>query len=302
MIKKALAILFVAISVLSLVACGGSKTTEETSSPETSSPQESSLETTEEGVNADTLKISIEDIAWTIEENIVDGDRYVVLNYTNNSQYTVSGFVITFSQKDGITNEDISKYFTEIQEKYDFSDDDIAELKQKEITMYSDTDKVVEPGASATNINCYYYSGYTYLKDINHFNLVEPDIATIRYVDGDAIYTVYYDFKSGKYSFDDETVVAYQWSANELGGKIPKPDVKIVEAGRDDETIFMFKAYGTSLQQFNAYVEECISQGYTIDPGSFEGFYSADNKDGYNVYLHYEEDDNCMSGTVKSPE
>src|SRR5699024_11849962 len=57
--------------------------------------------------------------------------------------------------------------------------------------------------------------------------------------------------------------------------KIPKPDVKVVESGRDDEVIFMFDAYGLSLEQFNAYVEECKGLGYTVEPGSFEGFYSA---------------------------
>ena len=49
-------------------------------------------------------------------------------------------------------------------------------------------------------------------------------------------------------------------------------------------------------------VERCKEQGYTVSPSSFEGFYSADNSDGYNVYLHYDDKKYSMSGTVKAPE
>ena len=76
----------------------------------------------------------------------------------------------------------------------------------------------------------------------------------------------------------------------------------MVECGGDDEAIFMFDAYGLSLDQFNAYVEECKKLGYIVDPGSFEGFYSADNADGYNVYLYYDENSYSMSGTISAPE
>lgn len=77
---------------------------------------------------------------------------------------------------------------------------------------------------------------------------------------------------------------------------------QVLESGRDDESIFMFDAYGLSLEQFNSYVKECKNLGYTIDSRVFEGFYSADNEDGYNVYLYYNEGDERMSGTVESLE
>lgn len=159
----------------------------------------------------------------------------------------------------------------------------------------------MNPSESIKDVNCYYFGGSYYLKNLEHYNLVEPDIATVKYIDGKEIYTTYYDFASKKYSTEDKTEIAYQWSATELGNKIPKPDVKVVEAGRDDDIIFMFDAYGLTLEQFNAYVEECKALGYTVDEGSFEGFYSADNAEGYNVYLSYDEDDYSMSGTVESP-
>lgn len=247
-------------------------------------------------------KINIEDIAWNVDEGIVGGDRYVLLSYTNDTQYTITNFEITFNEKAGITEEEKSDFYSDIQEKLELSDEDMDDLKSRSISMHAETDRVVNPSEAISNVNCYYYSGYFYLKDINHYNLVEPDIATIKYLDEDKIFTVYYDYGSKKYSTEAETEIAYQWSQTDLGSKIPKPDVKVVKSGRDDEAIFMFDAYGLTLEQFNAYVNECKELGYTVEPGNFEGFYTADNTEGYNVYLHYDEQEHSMSGTISAPE
>lgn len=262
----------------------------------------SSEKTDKSDNNTEKQEINIEDIAWRVDEGIVDGDRYVLLNYTNNTQYTISGFEITFKEKAGITEEEKSAFYSDIQKKFKASDKDMEELKNRSISMHAETDRIVNPSESVSNANCYYYGGSFYLKNINHYNLVEPDIATIKYINEDKIFTVYYDYGSKKYSAETETEIAYQWSQTDLGSKIPKPDVKVVESGIDDETIFMFDAYGLSLEQFNAYVEECKGLGYTVEPGSFEGFYSADNAEGYNVYLNYDEKDHSMSGTISAPE
>ena len=47
----------------------------------------------------------------------------------------------------------------------------------------------------------------------------------------------------------------------------------------------MFNVFGMTIDDFNAYVEECKKLGYTVDPGEFDGFYSADDAEGYNGYL-----------------
>lgn len=291
---KTFTILAVAFSIgVCLTGCGSSETGTFSGSNETSNIIDSS--TVKE-------KINMEDISWNVDEGIVDGDRYVLLDYTNNTQYTITNFALTFKEKAGITEEEKASFYSDIQQNFELSDEEMEELKNEPISMHTETDRVVNPNESVSNIYCYYYSGIYYLKDMNHFNLVEPDIATIKYIDEDKIFTIYYDYGSQKYSAESETEIAYQWSQTDLGSKIPKPDVKVVESGRDDEIIFMFDAYGLTLEQFNAYVEECKKLGYTIDPGSFEGFYSADNTEGYNVYLSYDEKEHSMSGTVKAPE
>lgn len=143
-----------------------------------------------------------------------------------------------------------------------------------------------------------------YLGSIIFFVGLTPRNFTTPYATLDSLQKqcCYYDFTSKKYTAEDDTEKAVQWTSSELGTKVPKPDTKVIEAGGDDEIIFMFDAYGYSLDQFNTYVEECKKRGFTIEEGCFEGFYSADNEAGYNVYLYYNEDDDCMSGTIKSPD
>ncbi len=278
--------------VFNLVGCGENNIS--TESANESGKQQGDRDVAEES-------IKIDDIAWNVDEGVVDGDRYVLLEYTNNSTYSIISFELNFKEKLGITQEEKDKFYTDVQENFSLSDDDLKALKEKAISIHATTNRIVNPSESIKDVNCYYFGGSYYLKNLEHYNLVEPDIATVKYIDGKEIYTTYYDFASKKYSTEDKTEIAYQWSATELGNKIPKPDVKVVEAGRDDDIIFMFDAYGLTLEQFNAYVEECKALGYTVDEGSFEGFYSADNAEGYNVYLSYDEDDYSMSGTVESP-
>lgn len=141
-------------------------------------------------------KINIKDIAWNVDEGIVGGERYVLLSYTNDTQCTITNFEIIFNEKAGITEEEKSDFYSDIQKKFELSDEDMDDLKSRSISMHAETDRVVKPGESISNVNCYYYGGSFYLKDINHYNLVEPDIATIKYLEEDKIFTVYYDYGS----------------------------------------------------------------------------------------------------------
>lgn len=316
--KKFLALFLLFALVMALAACGGGTTQPASQTPSSSSQKEESAapSPSEESATPSPSKesdessteetkssqLSIEDIAWSVDEGIIDGDRYVLMSYTNNSPFVIAGLELSFTEKSTVTDEDRETYYSEIQEAFEFTDEDMEELKEIEIAMHTETDRVVAVGETASNIYCYYNSGYYYLKNLDHYDLVEPDIAKVRYVDDGKIYTEYYDFKSGKYTMDGKAVAAYKWSTSSLGDRIPKPDVVVVDTSRDDEETFWFDAYGMSLEQFDAYVEECKALGYTVDVRSYEGFYTADNDEKYNVYLNYDENDNSMSGTVEAPE
>ena len=247
-------------------------------------------------------KIKIEDVSWQMDEGVVDGTRYVLLNYTNNTKYTITSFKLTFKEKSGITDEEKSSFYSDMQAKFKASDEDMEKFKSRSISMRVNTDRVVNPGESASNINCYYYEGYYYVDNFNHYDLVEPDIATIKYIDEDKVYTVYYDYSSKKYSTEAETEIALQWSQTDLGNKIPKPDVKVIESdSTDSTTYFSFDAYGMSLEQFNAYVEECKRLGYTDKSYKSETSYYAYNSEGYQINLSYQKKDYKMDGTVYPP-
>ena len=51
-------------------------------------------------------KINIEDINWKVRQGIVEGDRYALLDYTNNTPYTITHFELTFEEKDDLKEED----------------------------------------------------------------------------------------------------------------------------------------------------------------------------------------------------
>lgn len=259
----------------------------------------SSDEAVEADVDED--EIDIEDIPWSIEEGIVNGDRYLLLNYTNNTDYTLTYFDIAFKEKSSITEEEKVSFYTDIQSAYEATDEEIEELKAMPIAMHGDSEKLLNPGESVSNERCFYYKGYVYVKNINHYNLMEPDIATIKYVSDDNIYTVYYDYASDKYTLDTDVEVAYYWTTSDLGTKIPKPDAVVVKEGADNDNGFIFDVYGMSLEQFNAYVEECKGLGFTVEAYEQEGYYNGENSEGYSIIIDYDEDESSFYCSLSAP-
>ena len=107
--------------------------------------------------------VKIDEVDWNIDENIVDEKRCVVLDYTNNSNCTIVDFELSFKAKNDITDKEKEKFYQDIQKSFEFSDDDMSELKEKEISMSTGSERVVNPGESVDKARCYYYSGYYYL-------------------------------------------------------------------------------------------------------------------------------------------
>lgn len=302
--KKRLCMLLLGGLCLGLMsACGNTAVSDNTTASDNADniPAEEAAVEEDDSSSAEE-KIRIEDIAWNVDEGIIGGDRYVILDYTNNTPYTVADFEITFKERSDITEEEKQAFYSDVQEIFGASDAEIEELKGYDISMNAGTQRVIDPGESVTNANCCYYTGSYRLKDINHYKLVEPDIVTIKYIDGADICTTYYDYSSGKYSAESGTETAYQWSQTDIGDKMPKPDVKVLKSSVDIEELFMFEAYGMSWEQFEAYVEECKDMGYTVEASGFEEFYSAGDAEGYNIDLYYKEDDFMMSGAIQAPD
>ena len=292
-IKKVLVTVLTATMIFGMTACGGS---DNTGSGAGNTGKQEVKESKSEAPK-------IEEIDWNVDEGIVDGERTVALELTNNTKLTITGFEITFTERADLIDEEKEAFYSEIKKLFKPDDDEMETLKAEKIAMHAGTERVALPGDTISKIDVYYYGGYYYMRNLEHYSLVTPDIATISYVDGDTIYKEYYDFKSKKYTMDDEKEKAQYWTESDLGRVIPKPDVPVLkEDGRDDEECFMFDAYGMTMDDFNAYIDQCKEKGFTEDVGEHEGFYSADNAEGYNIYAYYEEDNYNLSMTVSAPE
>ena len=252
--------------------------------------------------------MKIEDINWDVEAGIVDGKREVSFEYTNNSDYTISEMKIKFKEKESITEEQKEKYIADLKKTFgiDESDDEdrkgLEELKAKKIEMTAELEKIVKSGETATGGKVTYYDGYYHVNDIGHYDLVEPDIATIVFVKDGSVYTEYYDFFSKKYSLDSDVKLAQYWSSGTFGEEIPKPQADIVECELDIETGFSFTVFGWTAENFNSYVESCKGMGYTLNSSQSAEFYSADNEKGYNVCLYYNQENSSANIAVSFSE
>lgn len=242
--------------------------------------------------------VKIEDIDWNVTQGIVKNERYMLLNYTNHSDKIITGFEIIFKEKAGITEEQKKGFYKDIKEQFKFSKEDMNDIKNMPIAMHAESKRLTNPGESVKNVNCYYYKGVMYLKNIDHFALVEPDIATIHFVDDDKIKTVSYDYNTKNYTYDEEMKDCFEWSKQGIGDKIPKPDTKVIETLIDQNDNFIFEAQGISTNMYNAYLEECKKMGYKKEPVSSENYYSASDKNGAKLILSYDEEDAAMNVTI----
>ena len=107
---------------------------------------------TEDGKVVD---VPIEKIEWSVDQGIVDGERQVMLSYTNSSAYTITSFDISFKEKDGLEKSAIDTFYSDIQKSLELDDGDMSQLKDKAISMHTESNHVVTPGSSTSKSYCY---------------------------------------------------------------------------------------------------------------------------------------------------
>lgn len=129
--KKRLCMLLLGGLCLSLMsACGNTAVSDNTAASDNADniPAEEAAVEEDDSSSAEE-KIRIEDIAWNVDEGIIGGDRCVILDYTNNTPYTVADFEITFKERSDITEEEKQAFYSDVQKIFGASDEEIAELK-----------------------------------------------------------------------------------------------------------------------------------------------------------------------------
>lgn len=198
-------------------------------------------------------KINIEDIDWKVRQGIVDGDRYALLDYKNNTPYTITHFELTFEEKDDLKEEDKEKFYKHIKDVVNADDEGMEEIKNKKIEFYAESNRIVNKNKTVKNQRVYYYSGIYYLQDASYINLANPSTATIEYISNDKIHTVYYDYKSKEYTEDEKTEKAIYWTQGTFKDKLPKPKAQVIKKDYiDNKKSFSFVACGLTKNDYDS--------------------------------------------------
>lgn len=267
-----------------------SETVNATDETETDTQTESISETEAVDLNY-TVPFSMADIDWSVEEGIVRGTRAFVMSYTNNTKCDVLGLDITYSKKSDVTDEQMLNAFSNLKAEHGYEDSEIIGF-QLNVRNY----EFAVSGRKVEQEPLYVSGGSGYVTTDEQLNLFEPDIAEINYVDGDKIYTAYYDFKNDKMNCDSsDTVDKCSWSDSDMAQKVPKPEYDIVTIESNDDSMFAYNIYGITKDDFKTYKEQCVQNGFTEDSNNDdEGYYEAKNSDGFTLSIYYESDANRM--------
>lgn len=235
-------------------------------------------------------KISIDDLNWRVTDGLVDGNRAVTFEYTNNSEYTILDFIIKFNLKDGLTAEQLAA-FDSLKTDGGFTDEDI-----KNVYIDGYNHRIANPGETLTSSPCSINGTFRQVDTMDQYNLTQPDTATIAYIDDNKVYFLYYDFKSGTYSEgSDSGSEAFVWPSTEIASTLPVPDLMVGQLSKNNEDGFFFGGFGVTKEFFQEYVELCKTHGYTVDQDDRHSVYKAKNEAGYQLQVFYEKNNQQMS-------
>ncbi len=233
----------------------------------------------------------IEDIIWSVENHPERGANSVWMTVKNESDYIIRSFRLTFSEKKDITEEQKSAFFEEYKKFTWSSDEYIEELKKttSRIEMYAESKTLLTKGEMVSYVDLFYFTRNVYMRSYDNYQLVEPDTAEIKYIDGEIMKKVYYDFKSGKYNMDSETEPVIKWVDYEIAERLPKIDAICLDWIRYDESNndLCFEIEGMTFENYIEYVEMCKEKGFVNVISEYRGkdddsnFLARDSEDYY---------------------
>lgn len=287
--KRAMATAMSMALCAALVGCGGAGS-QSVSEVASSSTESNSL--SENTADEKEAPILIDELPWEATTKISDsGDRKYVIAYTNNSEYPIIGFDITFTLKEALSDEDM-ELFSDLKDKYDYTDEELQEL-----TMKSYNETYTAPGEKALpqplTLDNYAMRVPSNMDQIDKF---EPDIATIGYItDDDVVHMEFYDFKEDSYTVSNQTVDDIHQVTTGFADLLPEVDAPVLLASHNDDKEYRATAYGVSQDIFNDFVEKCKDKGFTngVDEATFR--YSANNMKGYDVDIYFDSEENTMN-------
>lgn len=296
--RKMLTTIAVMMTALALTACGGGKNEETVTvskNEQGESEKEQTKEQTEEMMTPEGVPFSMDDIAWEVVEENIDGQRVLSFNYTNNTSYVITDIEMQFKQREDVTPEQRA-VFDDVKTEFEMTDEEVAE-----IYMLGYNRKFADPGETVSASPCSFNGTYTIMDNIEQYNLMEPDTASIAYIgNDDKIYMTYYDFKLQEFgSSTQDGKEMYQWSESEISSLLPKPDFKVVQVSNDSEEYFSFSVFGVVQDEYKTYLEECKTKGFSNVEYETETSYNATNEDGYTFSMSYNAIEETITGWVQ---
>lgn len=239
--------------------------------------------------------IKIENIDWNVTESVMDGDRFVSFNYTNNSEYTILDVEMNFVQKSNVTKEQLS-VFDELKEEREWTDEEVSDIY---ILGYNR--KCAEPGETVSDSPCCINGTYTLVENIEQYEIMQPDMITIAFIGKDGKgYTTYYDFKNKTYGQSSQGGIDIQeWSDSEISKLLPKAEAPAINVSSDYDDRFYFYAYGVSREVFEKYIEAVKANGFTDVAFENNDSYRATNTDGVEAHITYNAVEEEMTGCVE---
>lgn len=85
-----------------------------------------------------------------------------------------------------------------------------------------------------------------------------------------------------------KTMSTIVWPTTGMGSLIPQPKSNYGNIGVDSSIQFYASISNTTVEDFNAYIEECIKIGFNADSQRSDKVYHAYNADGDSLHLQYE--------------
>lgn len=284
--KKLMAIGLTTIMAFGLVGCGGSQSAD--TSAESSSVKSTSESQEETSTDATKEKHSTE-MEGTIDFEITQGlneygNKSVTLTYTNNTNHTIIDLEFDADLKKDLTSEEENLLKT-LQQETEVEDDDLSWAYFRSYNQcYTEPGDTSKPSSFTFDLN--------YISDPNYCTLCDEGTLGIIYQDRDKLYTTVYNIDSKMFVSSSPLGNAYEWFTSEASSGIPKFEEHPTIVAVDEDGYGTATIYNVSLDDYEAYVDECKSAGFTneiYDLGSGACF---SNDDGVQLTYYYDSSSN----------
>lgn len=90
---------------------------------------------------------------------------------------------------------------------------------------------------------------------------------------------------------EEKELVTLTWTENPFAEKVPTPKSTLGYINNNNRSMFEVYLSNFTLDDFNAYVNECIEMGYTIEENRQDAFFYAQTEDYFEVRVEHEDGD-----------